>query len=333
MRILIVRLSALGDAVLTLPLYFSLREYFPDAYIGWAAESGAAKLLQAVPGLNRVHVWRPEDKSLRGAWKFSREIKAEKYDIAIDAQGLSKSAILPFLAGIRRRIGFRRAPLEARELAPLLDNTLVSPPETLTHIAERSRYLAEPLGVFAKNEPSRLTLNPGEDARQYIAEWQKENGISRRIFLFGIGTSWETKIWPAEYVAHLVREVGQRGYQAVVTWGPDEESKLPQWREILGAQALWAPRTRNVSELIALVESADRYAGPDSAPLHLAWLLGKPTFSWFGPSSAPRGAPTGKSHRHIVAFPPTRQRHGEPMWGLKPETVLPEFTAWLDDGK
>lgn len=332
MRILIVRLSALGDAVLTLPLYFCLRDYFPDAFIGWAIEERNAGLLEAVPGIDRVHRWPAAAKNLRGAWALAREIKEEKYDVALDAQGLTKSAALPFLAGVRRRVGFRRAPLEARELAPLLNNCLVSPPAEVTHIAARSQYLALPLGVQPREGAGRARLSPSAAATRPVDEWRAANADGRPILLFGVGTSWETKIWPPEHMRHVVAAAVARGYQPVVTWGPDEEAKLPAWREVFGPEVVWGPRTRSVAELIALVGAASRYAGPDSAPLHLAWLLGKPTFSWFGPSSAPRGAPTGPAHRHVVAFPPNRQRHGEPMWGLKPETVLPEFNAWLDLG-
>ena len=330
MRILIVRLSALGDAVLTLPLYFCLRDYFPDAFIGWVVEERNAGLLEAVPGINRVHRWPASAKNLRGAWALAREIKVEQYDVALDAQGLTKSAALPFLAGVRRRVGFRRAPLEARELAPLLNNCLVSPPAAVTHIAERSKWLAQPLGVTPREEPARMRLEPGAAAASRIDAWRAECADGRPLFLFGVGTSWETKIWPPEHMRHVVQAAVARGYQPVVTWGPAEEARLPAWQAALGPGVVWGPRTSSVAELIALVAIASRYAGPDSAPLHLAWLMGIPTFSWFGPSSAPRGAPTGRRHRHVVAFPPNRQRHGEPMWGLKPETVLPEFNDWLD---
>ncbi|GHS95278.1 glycosyl transferase [Planctomycetales bacterium] len=324
-RILIVRLSALGDAALTLPLYFRLRAFFPTAFIGWVIEERHAGLLAAVPGLDRVHLWRREEKNWRGARRLAREIKSENYDIALDAQGLTKSAILPWLAGIKRRIGFRRAPLEARELAPWLDNELVAPPPALTHIAARTNELAAPFVPAEFTAPVKFHF-PDAD-RQAIGAWRAELATDKPLLLCGVGTSWETKMLPPEYVAALLRAA--RGWQPVVVWGPDEAAKIAAWRKIFGDAVKWAPRTENVAQLIVLLNYATAYVGPDSAPLHLAWLLNKPTFSWFGPSSADRGAPPTKNDRHIVAHPPTRQRRGAMMWDLKPERVLPEFAEWL----
>lgn len=329
-RFLIVRLSALGDAALTLPLFFTLRERFPQAFIGWVIEEKAASLLHEMPGLDRLHIWKKTEKNLGGAWHLAQKIRAERYDCALDAQGLTKSAILPFLAGIKKRVGFRRAPLEARELSPLLNNTLISPPPELTHISLRSQYLAQGLGVQPPYSLTRkLPLQP--PAAALMNRWRAENlDPTRPVLLLGVGTSWVTKIWPVEHMAHIVRAAEERGWQTVVTWGPDEEEKLVGWRAILGPKVIWSPRTASVAELAALLDLATAYAGPDSAPLHLAWLLGKPTFSWFGPSDSARGAPPGPRDVHIVAHPPTRQRHGEMLWSLLPEIVLPPFLSWLE---
>lgn len=327
-RFLIVRLSALGDTALTLPLLFTLRRRFPQAHIGWVVEEKSASLLQGLPGIDRLHIWRMSEKTLAGAWRLAREIRAEKYDCAFDAQGLTKSAIIPFLARINKRVGFRRAPLEARELAPLLNNRLVSAPAELTHIALRTQYLAQGAGIEPPYPPE-LRLPLQEDALHSMRDWWAENVPAGKTIIYGVGTSWPTKIWPVEHMAHLLAAARERGWQAVVTWGPDEQEKLPQWREILGQSVLWSPPTKSVSELAALLSLGQAYAGPDSAPLHLAWLLGKPTFSWFGPSDSKRGAPVGATHRHIVAHPPTRQRHGDMLWCLSPQTVLPEFIEWL----
>lgn len=327
-RFLIVRLSALGDAALTLPLLFTLRKNFPQAYIGWVVEEKAASLLQNIPGIDRLHIWKMKEKNLAGAWRLSREIRAENYDCAFDAQGLTKSALLPFLAGIRKRVGFKRAPLEARELSPILNNYLVSPDQNLTHISLRTQYLAKGAGIEPPYEiTERFPLE--QNALASMRAWWQKNVPAGRTMIYGVGTSWPTKIWPLEYMATIIKAGQQRGWQAVLTWGPDEKERLPEWRKILGEEVVWSPATKSVAELAALVSLGQAYAGPDSAPLHLAWLLGKPTFSWFGPSDSKRGAPVGERHRHIIAYPPTRQKRGEMMWCLKPETVLPEFLQWL----
>lgn len=325
LKFLIVRLSALGDAALTLPLYCTLRENFPHAYIGWVIEEKCAGLLSAITGIDRVHLWRTSDKNWRGALKLAREIRAENYDVAFDAQGLTKSAVLPFLARIKRRIGFKRAPLEAREFSPLLNNELVSPPAEITQIALRSQYLAQPLNV---KKFSAIT-----DTQKFIITPKLSSKNEKPILLLGIGTSWETKILPMEYMRVLLAHALAHNFQPVITWGALEEKKIPQWQKILGElndKIIWAERTNTVSELIALLNTATAYAGPDSAPLHLSWLLGKPTFSWFGPSCAKRGAPIGEQQQHLVAYPPTRQRYGDGLVTLTPEIILPHFADWLN---
>lgn len=327
-RILITRLSALGDTVLTLPLLFTIRETYPDAYIGWVVEEGSASLLQDIPDIDKLHIVKKADKSLFGYYRVGREISKEGYEYVLDAQGLSKSALIGFFAGIKNRIGFKRAPLEAREISPILNNRLVSPPAELTHIALRSQYLAGELGIEPPYSINK-TLPLAEDALAGMQSWWNENDLGKRVIVFGVGTSWVTKIWPVEYMKSLVDIALDSNYKVVVTWGPAEEDSLPEWRKVFGEEVLWSPKTKSVSELAALVSLGECYAGPDSAPLHIAWMLKKPTFSWFGASCSKRGAPPSEHDRHVIAHPPTRQRTGEMMWGLKPEVVAPEFNEWL----
>ncbi len=104
-RILIVRLSALGDAALTLPLAAAIRAKIPDAKIGWVVGSLGAPLVEDSPDVDRVHVMRKSKGRLRETRRLAREIRAEGYDVSLDVQGLTKSAIIPALARVRRRIG------------------------------------------------------------------------------------------------------------------------------------------------------------------------------------------------------------------------------------
>ena len=327
-RILITRLSALGDTVLTLPLLFTIREFYPDAYIGWVVEEKSASLLKDIRDIDKLHILKMSDKSIKGYYRIGREISKEKYDYVLDAQGLTKSAIIGFFAGIKNRIGFKRAPLEAREISPLLNNRLISPPSDITHIALRSQYLAGELGIKAPYTINR-TLPLAESSLKAMRDWWNKNELGSRVIVFGVGTSWITKIWPVEYMNSIVDIALDANYKVVVTWGPDEQKNLQKWRNIFSEGVLWSPETKSVSELAALISLGACYAGPDSAPLHIAWMLRKPTFSWFGPSSSERGAPPSEKDEHIIAHSPTRKRQGNMMWGLKPEVVAPKFNDWL----
>lgn len=330
-RILIVRLSALGDTALTLPLLWLLRERLPEAFIGWVVEEKAASLLQGLPGLDRLHVWPQKQKNLRGAWKLAQELRATGYQHALDVQGLTKSAILPLLARIPHRVGLRRAPMESRELAPIFNNHLITPPPELTHVSLRVRHLAQGLNLQppypAIEQLPPMYVDP--KILQEMRDWWSA-AVGGRGLVFGVGTSWPTKIWPAEHMAHVIRAARARGWKTVVTWGPNEEDKLPDWHRLFGDEVIWSPRTGSVQQMAALLACAGGYAGPDSAPLHIAWLLKKPTFSWFGPSDPRRCAPVGAGNAFIAAHAPTRQREGDMLWCLQPERVLTDFLPWLD---
>ena len=121
-RILIVRLSALGDVALTLPLLFALRGNLPSAHVGWVVDEPFLPLLKGLSQLNRIHVWTKSERRFSAFWQLIREIRNENYQVSLDPQGLTRSAMIPFLSGIPMRVGFRHAPMEGRELAPLLTN-------------------------------------------------------------------------------------------------------------------------------------------------------------------------------------------------------------------
>lgn len=117
----------------------------------------------------------------------------------------------------------------------------------------------------------------------------------------------------------------------VILWGPTKRSRLEAWREAFGPRVLWEPAT-DIREMVGLLRLCRAYAGPDSAPLHLAWLLGKPTFSWFGASDPTRCAPTGDRHRHVPQGPHHWRRWNwplHPLGSLRPEEVVPAFLDWL----
>jgi len=335
-RILIVRLSALGDTALTLPLLATVRQAFPHAHIGWLVGQGAAPLLEGIPELDEIHVLHNTDKSVRGYLHKAKVLKGFRYDIAIDTQGLTKSALLPWLAGIRLRIGFKRAPLDARELAPLLNNKLVSPPPSETNVAVRMAWLASALSVTPSSPLPPITLPIQRHSMQVIDTWWKENNLADNVIVFGIGAGWQTKVWNVQEMAVLTRHAKEHGLQPVILWGPPEKPMLEQWQKILDDSALFAPPT-DIHEMIALIAKSRALCGPDSASLHLAWLLQKPTFSWFGPSDPARCAPPSTPRNIVIAMPPHDWNRTDPATSglnhLTGQMALPSFAEWITESQ
>ncbi len=329
-RILIVRLSALGDTALTLPLARLLKQQRPDLQLGWVVGEGAAPLLQGSGDIDRLHVLNHQERHPVGLWRLAREIRRQDYQVALDPQGLTLSALLPWLAGIPQRVGFAPGPLESRELSPLLLNRRIRVPREITHVARRSLHLATVLGIEATTLPAvELPRNP--QAADRVARWWREQGLGSDTLVMGLGAGWPTKIWPTEHAVQLARHAVREGLRVVILWGPAEQAAVPHWRLLFQGAATPAPQT-DVAAMVELLRLARCYAGPDSAALHLAWLLGKPTFSWFGASDPARCAPTGVGQVHVARGPHHWRRSpwlGNPLANLTPQQVQPTFKDWL----
>ena len=284
-RILIIKPSAIGDVVHTLPILNLLRRRWPDSHIAWLVTPACAGLLDGHPQLNEVI--RFERKAYGRGWRspsvaldllrFTRGLRDRRFDLVLDLQGLFRSGWLAAATRAPVRVGFANA----RELAPLFytHRVPVGPPEQ--HAIERYLTLAEAVGC-----PRGLVefVFPTDDAdRRHVA------GLlpSERYALLLPGTNWATKRWPVERFAALVRPLKERfGLESVVAGGPDVAELAEQ---ISGATNL-VGRT-NLRQLVALLERAALVVANDSGPMHVAAALGRPLVTPFGPTNPIRTGP------------------------------------------
>lgn len=329
-RVLIVRLSALGDTALTLPLAYLLKQRIPNLHLGWVVGEQAYPLLQGLECIDKLHILPQSGVGVATLRQLVREIRGQRYQFALDPQGISRSALLPWLAGIPHRVGMAPGKMESRELAPLFLNHFIQVPPNIKHITERTLYLSSSLGIdnFSR-PPSPLFLEPGAVYR--MRHWWGQAGLNSNTLIMSIGAGWPTKVWPAERVQYLVEAAAETEIRAVLLWGPAERHRIKAWHKLFRGTALLAPLT-NIQEMIALLNMARGYAGPDTAALHLAWLLGKPTFSWFGASDPVRCAPQGPNQVHVACGPHNWRRTsllGNPLRKLTVERVLASFKCWL----
>ena len=328
-RVLIVRLSALGDTVLTLPLAQHIRAVAPDTFIGWLVGEAAAPVLAGVDSIDRIHILPA--RSGPGDWReLLASLKAARYDVALDPQGITRSAIWPWLAGIPERIGFTPSLLETRELARWLLNRQLDVACHITPIWERTLALSAGLGMASGPVPV-IPYRVDAVAASRMADWWRQHDLGDDVLLVGVGAGWTTKVWPLDRLAPLLDVARQSKLRPVMLWGPSEANQLKDWRRILGSSALLAPPT-DVASMLAMIDRCRAYAGPDSAGLHMAAMLGKPTFSWFGASDPARCAPRGVGHAHVARGPHHWRRHcwgGNPLAKLRTSEVLPIFQDWL----
>ncbi len=255
-RLLVVRLSALGDIIHTIPAVVALRERFD---IAWAVEAPYRELVEIVAGVPAIPVslkrW-----SLRNIAEARQAVRG--FDVAIDFQGLIKSALLARASGAKHRIGFAREFVREKPAAWLMNHCRHIDPNR--HVVEWNLQLA---GV---EKAPAVDFEP-----LAIGTPQPATGI---VILPGAGKT--EKQWP--HFAELAKRV-----DVLAVWGPGEEDLA----KATGARM--APRT-NLRELARLLRDAQLVIGGDTGPLHLAAALGTPVIGLFGPTNPARNGPYGQ---------------------------------------
>lgn len=275
MRVLIVRLGALGDIVHALPVLAALRRGLPDTSVDWLVDVRHRAILEHVSGLDDVVV---VDTS-RGIGRLPavvRELRRRRYDVALDLQGLIKSAVLARLSGARRVIGFGRGGL--REPAAAAFYTERRGAEGGQHVIRKNLTLADALGVSTSGIEFPLVVRPPlESAQPYV--------------LLNPGAGWPNKRWRTERFAEVARWIKERyGWRSVVLWGPHEEDRAQAIARASGDAADVAPRT-TLGELLTLARGARLLVSGDTGPLHLAAAVGTPIVGIYGPTNPARNGP------------------------------------------
>lgn len=296
-RILITRLSHIGDCVLTLPLLCALRRRFPSAFIAWAVERPADQLLYRHPDLDRVLVV-PRGWLRRPiiAAQLRREFKQCRFDVAIDPQSLTKSAALAWLSGAPVRVGMARP--HGRELAPWLNNRLA--PISSSHLVDKTLELLTAINCSFDRVEFRLPID-----QSALAEMTRCCGhIPGRSFIaINPGASWESKRWEPERFSAVARQALERwNLHSLVVWAGDIERQMAQTivEASRGAASL-APPT-NLNQLAALLFRAQMYLGGDSGPMHIAAAVGTPCVALFGPTRPENSGPYGQGHETLQAW-------------------------------
>jgi heptosyltransferase I len=292
-RFLVVRLGSLGDIVHTFPAVAALRESFPNSEIIWLTHA-RWKLLVASSSLPSK-IWTTETRAISSLAKTIREIRAMAFDTAIDYQGLWKSASLPFLAGVKRRIGF--APESIREFGvPLLYTERVH--ATSAHIVDQNGELSRRAG--AHNAVADFTLQPPPLDDEALFKFLRTRGVDHYVVL-SPGGGWRSKCWPADRFGALCRMISKSlSLRCVVNYGPGEDDIASQVRAASGEGD---PLLFNgeLGPLMSLLRNAVCVVGGDTGPGHLAVALGTPAVALFGPTDPARNGPYRDANRSSSA--------------------------------
>jgi lipopolysaccharide heptosyltransferase I len=277
--ILVLRLSALGDVIHTIPAVVALRSQ--GAEVAWVVERPYRELVEIVAEVRAIPV---SMKRWGGSLFASRaEIRAtlramRGFGASVDFQSLVKSAALAWVALTPARFGFERAAIRERP-ALLFTNRRIAV-DTTRHVVEWNLELAG--GVAGRPLPM-----PAVDFSRFPDGPGFEHAI---VLLPGAGRA--NKQWPVERFRELARRIGER---ALTAWGPGEEELA------LGVSARLAPPT-NLRQLASVLQAADLVIGGDTGPLHLAAALGTKVIGLYGPTSEKRNGPYGQLQHCISTF-------------------------------
>ena len=300
-RICIIKPSALGDVVQTLPLLPVLRERFPRAHVSWVVNSSLAELLDGHPDLNTII---PFDRN--GTWgrwfALLRDLRRRKFDLAIDLQGLLRTGIMTAATGAAVRVGLE----SAREGSNLACNCVL--PDSGRIVPAHLRYwrVAEELGMGQYMRVTRVHL---QDEQRAWTEKQlrdlRGSQSNAPVLVIHPGARWVTKRWPVEKFSVIgAKAIRAYGFSVLILGSPDE---LPTAARLESLLRRFAPAGKilnltgktTLKQLSALLQSADVCLTNDSGPMHLAAGLGTSVVGIFTCTSSIRSGPPGNGHELV----------------------------------
>jgi heptosyltransferase-1 len=282
-RFLVVRLGSLGDIVHTFPAVAGLRNSFPRAEIIWLTHPRWANLVASSDLASEI--WPVDSRDLASVRQTIAKIRAQRWDAGIDYQGLWKSALLPFLAGVPKRVGFSSETIREFGVPVLYTERVHS---RAAHIADQNGELSLRAGAQTGVAPVRLKVS--EPDGQRVCSDLSRAGINSYIVL-SPGGGWRSKCWPPERFGELCQKIrNELNVRCVINYGPGEENLAAAVKSAAG-KADPFPYDGELSQLMTLLQGAQCIVGGDTGPLHLAIALGTKAVAIFGPTNPARNGP------------------------------------------
>lgn len=305
MKILVVRLSSLGDILHLFPAISDLRRHFPEAQIHWLVEPAFAEVAgwhsavnKVIPAPLRAHkkIWWKIPALL---YKLRQQLRAEKYDAVLDAQGLLKSALLARLAGVPV-FGF--AVGSAREaLAAQFYKRSARVPDGL-HVIEKNRQLVAAIFSADISQPADFGLNEFRNERmQTKFSGALKNIVSEPCIVLLHGTTWNSKYWPEASWIELIRLLTQQGWRCLLPWGNEVELDRARRLQSAGGEYARVLPKMSLTELMDVLLYARAFVSVESGIGHLAAALDVPGIMLHGPTDPAYSGILGKACLHITS--------------------------------
>jgi heptosyltransferase I len=282
MNILVVRLGALGDVVHAIPAAAALRRAHPAARIDWLVEARHRPIVDLVTAVDRAIVL---DRPTLEAWvATTRLLRSNAYDVAIDFQGLLKSAVFARASGAARVVGFSIWHLREKTARPFYSTAGGSEG---SHVIRKNLELLRAIGI----EDAQITFPLADTPSRALDDVRQRSAADRGFALINPGAAWPNKRWPPQRYGEVAAFLHEEAHLLpVVLWGPGEEQLAHAVVDASSRAAIAAPPT-TVTDLVALARAAALVISGDTGPLHIATAVGTPTVSIFGPTDPDRNGP------------------------------------------
>jgi heptosyltransferase I len=328
-RILLIKPSSLGDIIHALPVLAGLRARYPAAHIAWLAGTAFAPLLAGHPLLDEVIPFdrRAYGRMGRSATQvrafvgFVRALRARRFDLVLDLQGLFRSGFLAWISGAPRRIGFadarelawafytervrtpRRCERDASSAVAPLNPAIPQSLDPAIHAVDKNLFLARRLGLPVDPPQFALGLTPAEHAAAAARVASVVGGApaERAVVAVVVGARWESKLWPDERLAELVARLPEAcGLPVVLLGGPEERARAAAVCAAVAPPPANLVGQTTLRELCAVLGQAALVISQDSGPMHIAAALGRPLVAIFGPTSPARTGPYSAAARVVT---------------------------------
>ncbi len=339
-KILIIRLSAIGDVVHVLPALRLLRSHFPESEIAWLVEDKARDILTGHPDIDDVIVfprrkWQREIlkinktlNTLSDVLSFYKKLHKGNYDLVIDFQGNLKSGIMNLITKSEKKVGFGRG--YCKEFNYLTTQYQAFPPGKKMHRIDKNLFMLNELGIKTRFQRPKLPVFKPD--KKYISKFiDTDINPSLPIIIIHPGTSkfGSYKQWPPLNYA-LLADMILDTYEAnvVFTWGPYEFGVVKEIVEKMKNKALPACETRSIKQLIELIRHASLFIGGDTGPLHIASILDIPVVGIYGPKDPEIYGPYNDKaiviKKDVPCSPCRKRTCGDPicMSSILPEDVF-----------
>jgi len=337
-RILIIKVSALGDVILSLPSLRAIREKYPKAVIKVLVGLGAKDILKNCPYIDDIIVcdFAKRDRGLSGLWRLARLLKNEDFDVVVDFQNNKKSHLLAFFSCAALRYGYDNG-----KYSFLLNRKIKDPKDPMDPVEHQMRVLAL-MGIY--NVDKNLALFPNEDDAVWVEKFLGDNWIkpSSPFVCINLESSpkWVSKRWPVDYFVEFAERLAKEESMRVIVIGKDAQDDWNiEFMEEAKCKPISSIGKTNVGQVMALVKRCSVLVTADSAPMHMASGLNTPFVALFGPTDPKRHVPEGGRYKVLCkktkchpCYKQSCHKRNRCMDQISPDEVFDAVRELLSEG-